>query len=92
MWTIIVSLAVGVIIGLLGIIPKKFMKYNSRFQQAGVILLLFSMGASIGSNRKLLSDLKSLGFKSITFAVMTCLCSIVITYIVSRKFIKEERN
>lgn len=90
MWTIIVSLAVGVVIGLSGIIPKKFMKYNSRFQQAGVILLLFSMGAGIGSNHKLLSDLKNLGIKSITFAVMTCLCSIVLTYIVSKLIIKED--
>lgn len=90
MWTIIVSLIIGVIIGIIGIIPKKFMKYNSRFQQAGVILLLFSMGAKIGSDKKLLSNLKVMGLKSITFAVLTCLFSIIITYFITTMFIKEE--
>lgn len=89
MWTIIISLFVGIIIGILGVIPKKYMRFNSRFQQIGVILLLFSMGASIGSNKELILGLKNIGLKAITFALLTCLFSILFTYLVTNKFLKQ---
>lgn len=92
MWIIIVSLLAGVVIGLVGIIPKRYMKFNSRFQQAGVILLLFSMGASIGSNRELILKLKNIGLKSITFALLACLFSILFTYLAASKFLRQNRE
>lgn len=92
MWIIIVSLAVGVIIGILGIIPKKYLKFNLKFQQAGVIILLFSMGASIGSNKDLIQNLKALGLKAATFAILSCLLSIAITYIISSKLLKATKG
>lgn len=90
MWTIIISLVVGILIGVLGFIPKKYIRFNSKFQQIGVILLLFSMGASIGANRELLLKLSSLGLKAITFAILTCLFSIIFTYIITNKFFKQD--
>jgi uncharacterized membrane protein YbjE (DUF340 family) len=89
MWLILVSLFIGIVIGVLRFIPEKYMKYNSRFQQAGIILLLFSMGASIGANKSLLSNLKIIGLKSASFAVLTCLFSIAAVYFTSRKFFGE---
>ena len=89
MWTIILSHVFGITIGILGFIPKKYMKLNSKFQQIGVILLLFSMGASIGANKELLLNLKELGLKAITFAILTCLFSIIFTYLVTSKFLKQ---
>lgn len=89
MWLILISLGVGVLIGLLGFIPKKYMKFNSKFQQVGVILLLFSMGASIGANKELIMNIKSLGLKAITFALLTCLFSVIFTYLTTSKFFKQ---
>lgn len=89
MWSILVSLGVGIVIGILGVIPKKYMRFNSKFQQFGVVLLLFSMGASIGANKKLILELKSLGLKAITFALLTCLFSIIFTYLTTSKFLKQ---
>jgi len=90
MWFIIVSLIIGVVIGLLKIVPEKFMKYNSRFQQAGIILLLFSMGASIGSNEELVYNLKSIGLKAFIFAVTTCIFSVGAVYFVSTMFLRKD--
>lgn len=89
MWLILISLVIGIVIGLLGIIPKKYMKFNSRFQQIGVVLLLFSMGASIGSNKELILNIKILGLKAVTFALLTCLFSIIFTYMTTSKFLKQ---
>ncbi|EYE88997.1 hypothetical protein Q428_04985 [Fervidicella metallireducens AeB] len=85
MWLIIVSLFLGVVIGILNFIPQKYIKYNSKFQQIGVVLLLFSMGASIGSNKRILNNFSQIGLKSIVFAVFTSIFSIIIVYIVSLK-------
>lgn len=90
MWIILLSLLIGVVIGISKIIPQKFVKFNSRFQQAGIILLLFSMGASIGANKELIYNLKSMGIKAVTFAVLTCIFSIGAVYIVSTRFMKGE--
>lgn len=92
MWVILVSLLVGVIIGLLRILPKKIIKYNSRFQQVGVILLIFSMGASIGSNREILRNLENLGVKALIFAILTSVLSIAVVYAVSTKFLGDGRT
>lgn len=92
MWTILISLVVGIIIGILGFIPKKYMRFNSRFQQIGVILLLFSMGASIGANKELLLKLKSIGLKAITFALLTCLFSIIFTFLITNKYFSQNEE
>lgn len=92
MWLILVSLLVGVVIGLLNILPRKIVKYNSRFQQIGVILLIFSMGASIGSNREILRNLESMGFKALIFACLTSILSIAAVYAVSKRFFREDRT
>lgn len=89
MWTILVSLFAGTALSLLKIIPEKFMKYNLRIQQIGVIILLFSMGASIGSNKELLGNLKMMGIKAATFAVLTTAFSVLLTYLFTRKFMGE---
>ena len=92
MWLIIASLFAGIIIGILKFIPEKYMKYNSKFQQAGIILLLFSMGASIGANKSLLANLKLIGLKSASYAVFTCFFSIFAVYLVTRKFFREDNK
>lgn len=95
MWLIIVSLAVGIAIGiavnLRGIIPREFMSYNSRFQQIGIIILLFSMGAKIGSDKEMIGKLQVMGFKALVFALLTSFFAVLITYFVTNKFLREER-
>lgn len=89
MRTILVSLIIGVVLGLLKILPDRFIKINLKFQQIGVILLLFSMGASIGANRELILNLKVMGVKALTFAVLTSIFSIFTLYVIWNRFIKR---
>ena len=95
MWIILLSLALGITIGLIinskKLISKNSMKYNSKFQQIGIIILLFSMGASIGADRELLGNLKNMGVKALVFGVLTSFFAIFITYMVTFKFIGEEK-
>ena len=91
MWIILISLVVGIGIGLLKVIPDKYMKYNLKFQQIGIILLLFSMGASNGANKELIQNLRSMGVKAVTFAVISSIFSIIAVYFISNRFLGEEK-
>lgn len=89
MWIILISLVIGIIIGLLKGLPGKWMKYNTRFQQAGIVVLIFTMGASIGANKKIISNLQAMGIKAFVFAVLTSLLSIIAVYLVSSRLMRE---
>lgn len=89
MWQIILSLAFGIAIGsILNLSPKQ-KEANSKVQQIAVIFLLFSMGISVGANKSVVLNLQSLGITALTFAILASLFSIILVYIVTRKFMRE---
>lgn len=92
MWTILVSLLVGALIGYFVNLSDNQKKYNGRLQQIGVVFLLFSMGASAGGNKSIVSNLKNIGEISIVFAVLTSLFSIVLVFFITSRFMKEREN
>lgn len=92
MKVLILSLTIGIIIGIMKIVPEKYMKLNSNFQQMALFLLLFSMGASIGSNKEMLNSLNKIGIKAIGFSITTIAFSVIILYIVSIKFLSSNKK
>ena len=92
MWIILLSLVLGIAIGIIGVLPSKFMGIHSRFQQAGVVLLLFSMGASIGADKQMLASLRQMGMKALVFASMTTIFSILVVYVVTKRFLEGEKK
>jgi len=89
MWTIVLFMALGVLAG--AVIPMKAHQVDllGKLQSAGVILLLFVMGLSMGLDRKLLSQLSTLGYKALVYAGLTTAFSIAIVYLFTRKLIKK---
>lgn len=47
------------------------------------------MGASIGANKSVIKDIKNIGQVSIVFAITTTIFSIIILYIVSKRFLQK---
>lgn len=92
MWLFFIFLGIGITIGLLNLIPKKYLGFNTIFQRIGIVLLLFSMGASIGSNKKMFSQIKNIGIKSFCFALMACSFSVLVTYFITKRFLKEKQS
>ena len=90
---IILALALGFIIGYKKFFSAKVLKINGKLQTVWLILLIFSMGISIGSNDEIISDIPILGLKAFLFAVATVIGSVVIVYLFS-KFLdnKEEEK
>lgn len=86
---IIISLFLGCIIGYFVKLKDNHKRFNGKVQQAGVVFLLFSMGASIGANENIIRDLPLIGAKAFTFAALSIIGSIVIIYFLSSKFLEN---
>lgn len=91
MWTIIVFMALGVLMGALVPMKEKQVSILGKLQSAGVILLLFVMGLSMGLDRKLLSQLSTLGYKALVYALMTTLFSIAMVFLFTHRIRKGEK-
>ncbi|WP_430883722.1 LysO family transporter [Fusibacter sp. JL216-2] len=89
MWSIIIFLIVGILLGNRLSLKDKGKKINEKAQLIGLLLLLFSMGISIGANNDVVSNLNSIGLQAFVFALLTTLGSIICVFIVSRKLSKE---
>ncbi len=84
MWTILLFMALGIMVGALIPMNDRQVTTLGKLQSVGVILLLFVMGLSMGLDRKLLSQLSNLGYKALVFAGLTTLFSIAAVYMLTR--------
>lgn len=89
---ILVSFSFGFLIGYKKFISDKMIMINSKQQTVWLLLLIFSMGMSIGASKDILEQLPSLGWKAIVFAVVCSIGSIFCVYLVSLFLEKEERQ
>jgi len=92
MWRILVFLAVGVTIGAVVKFGERQKKGVGGLQQVGVVLLLFSMGLSIGLNEEILGNLRALGMQAFTYAALTSVFSILVVYGLSLVLVREVRH
>lgn len=85
MWTIILFMAFGILVGAAVPMKDKQISIIGKLQSAGVILLLFVMGLSMGLDRRLLSQLSTLGYKALVYAGLTTVFSIALVYLFTRR-------
>lgn len=89
MTQILVFLIIGILIGSIANLSKKTVLLNSKLQFIGLVFLLFFMGASIGMNKSLLSNLKTIGIDSFTYAISTIFFSTLFVYIATKRFFER---
>lgn len=85
MLSLVVSLIVGILLGYI-------LRRRKRFNFGGVtfwaiIILMFSLGFSIGSNSELLNSLPRVGFNALIISILTIVFSIFFV-MVARKMVK----
>ena len=77
--------------------PEKWNKLNIGIQQAATLMLIFSMGVSLGSRPSFIHEISSMGIRSLVLAVLAILGSIAVVYPLTRKYLvgiclKEEKE
>ena len=77
-------LAAGLVLGRAGVFGKKMYSSLDRLQMMCLMLLLLMLGINLGSDRKIVESLGTIGIKGIMFGLSTILFSIIFVNIYSR--------
>lgn len=80
---ILVFLLMGFLIGYFRPFPDIFYKFSGYITEIGLIILLGSMGARIGVDEKIISELGVIGYKSFILALFSILGSIALLKVFS---------
>lgn len=88
---VIIVMCIGVLIGRL-FVPNRAKKGNELVSLACTFFLIFSMGVKLGKNEHFFEDLSSLGLSSLLFFLVPTVCSIIIVFILTKKFMKKKTS
>ncbi len=80
-------LAVGLLVGYRGWLPERALAWTGRITTGGLYLLLFTMGAKIGTNPAILNNLGSLGWQAAVLAVAAVTGSILVLHLVEQNWL-----
>ncbi len=91
MTEIIAVVAVGIVIGLSGLLRGGLLKLNGRVQTLWLILLIFSMGVGIGNSPEVTENIAQLGFQALVYALFAVLGSVALVFLFG-KLVLEGRK
>jgi uncharacterized membrane protein YbjE (DUF340 family) len=80
---ILLFLIIGFVLGYFKPFPDIFYKFSGYITEIGLIILLGSMGARIGVDEKIISELGVIGYKSFILALFSILGSIALLKVFS---------
>lgn len=89
---ILVALTIGFLFGYKKWVSDKMIQINTKLQLVWLLLLIFSMGMSIGSSKEIIFQLPSLGGKALLFAIASIAGSVLCVYFFSFFLEKEEKE
>lgn len=88
---VIIVMCIGVLVGRL-FVPSQAKKGNELISLACTFFLIFSMGVKLGKNDNFFEDLSSLGLSSLLFFLVPTVFSIIIVFILTKKFMKKDSS
>ena len=92
MENIFISIAAGILFGWLDVFSYKRKEYLNRFSTAALLIMLWCLGAKIGCDEELLTNLGLLGFRSIIMAFGVIGGSLSLLWLVTRLFSDDIRR
>lgn len=87
---IIVVMCIGILVGRF-LVPQGMKRFNERISMCCTWLLIFAMGVMLGEREGFLEDLSMLGVRSFFFFLIPTMCSIILVYILSKRFIEKKQ-
>lgn len=79
------AVSLGCLVGALHLVPPAALPWVDRLLAAGLTVLLFSMGVSIGANPEVLGNLPALGLKSALLAAGAVLGSVLVAWLLQQR-------
>jgi uncharacterized membrane protein YbjE (DUF340 family) len=92
MWEIIGFMIIGGVIGYILKSKSSFIRVAERLCSLILLLLLFSLGLSVGKNETVMNNISKLGLLSFAIAVAAVAGSVVCAYFVYKIFFKKIKS
>lgn len=90
MTMIIVAIGLGFVVGLSDILGERILKFNGKFQNVCLMLLILFMGIGIGGNPEVTGALATLGGKALVYAVLSVIGAVGFVYAITKVFFQKE--
>ena len=85
---ILLVMCLGILVGRF-LFPQKAKRWNEGASLLCTLVLIFSMGAMLGRKEGFLHQLLTLGAQSFLFFLIPTVLSIVVVYVLTRRFMKR---
>ena len=85
---VLAIMCIGILIGT-RFIPKQLKKIIEKLQVICTLLLIFSMGVTLGQRENFLLELRTLGWTSFLYFLFPVLCSVLIVYLLTKAFMSN---
>lgn len=90
---IVIALLLGFILGTIRWIPRKIINIRGILINGGILLLVFGMGLSIGTNSQVLENLRTIGVRALILSFLSALGGMLGAFLMEkllRKSMKEK--
>lgn len=88
MWVFFSCLAAGLFLGNRGLLPQRLLRLTDKVTLGGLYLLLFTMGAKIGTDPVVLSNLAALGWQALVLALAAVAGSVACLWLLERNLLR----
>lgn len=88
---ILIVMSIGILVGN-RFFSHKYKTINEKLQLICTILLIFSMGVTLGRRENFIQELSLLGWHSFIFCFIPSLFSLIIVFLLTRHFIEKRKN
>jgi len=92
MITVVLIMTAGIVLGYVVRHRTMLIKINDKLIMWAIYLLLFVLGATIGTNEIIMKSLPTLGLKALAIAVGGVLGSILLAWFTYKKFFKNSEE
>ncbi len=88
---VLIVMCLGIIVGRF-IVPNSAKKWSELTSIICTFILILSMGIKLGKNENFLNDLSTLGLSSLLFFLIPTVLSIIIVFILTKKFMIKKNT
>lgn len=73
-----------------GWFPQKLIRFNANLQLLCTVILIFSMGVSLGARPQFFEELSTLGVQSLFFCLLPIAGSVALVYPLTQRFLARQ--
>lgn len=89
MFTVIIIMLTGMLIGHFITEQKKILSIVDKLTNYAIYLLLFILGLSVGTDNRIMDNLHTIGLSALVIACASVLGSVLIAYIIYKRFFQN---